>query len=61
MKAISHYSEAQLRAAVDDLVRRGVVELLIDADGQTRYCFPDAETGKRLLDESRRGCRANPS
>lgn len=46
---------AEIREAVDDLVRRGVIERVIDREGVERYQFPDLETGQRLLRESRRG------
>jgi hypothetical protein len=48
-------SQEQLREALDDLVRRGIVELVRDPEGVERYCFPDRETGERLLRESLQG------
>lgn len=52
---VKHPTRAQIRLAVDDLVRRGVVTRIVGADGIARYEFPAAETGLRLLRESRRG------
>lgn len=45
----------ELQTALEDLVRRGVVEEIRDPNGETRFSFPDAETGRRLLRESRKG------
>jgi hypothetical protein len=48
-------SGREIREAVDDLVRRGVVDRIVDDKGVERFAFPDRETGDRLLKESREG------
>lgn len=48
-------SQEDIRSALDDLVRRGVIERFIDPEGVERFAFPDPETGARPLRESRGG------